>query len=63
MRGLIPLDDPVWGVLYGPYGVEDVPGALRRLSEGWDTAVAEDLFWERLHHQETLYPVTYAALP
>jgi hypothetical protein len=59
----IALHDPIWSRLYGPYGVQDVKGALDRLSASWDKSVADHLFWERLHHQETLYPVTYAALP
>ena len=60
---LIPLADPIWERLYGPYGVQDVAGDLASLSALWDSALADHLFWERLHHQETLYPVTYAALP
>lgn len=60
---LIPLADPIWARLYGPYGVQDVAGDLVSLSVSWDSALADQLFWERLHHQETLYPVTYAALP
>ncbi len=59
----LPLDHPAWQALYGPYGVEDMPGQLAALSDGWDADIAKDLFWERLHHQETLYPVTFAALP
>lgn len=60
---LIPLSDPIWTRLYGPYGVEDVPHVLARLGQGWDDDVASNLFWEMLFHQESLYPVTYAALP
>ncbi len=60
---LIALDDPIWTRLYGPYGVEDVAGVLRSLSERWDEDEAQDLFWEKLYHQETLYPATFAALP
>lgn len=60
---LIPLSDPIWSRLYGPYGVQDVAGDLGRLSVAWDRAVAKKLFWDRLHHQESLYPATYAALP
>lgn len=59
----IVLDDPIWGSLYGPYGVEPVPEILAKLLEGWDEGLASDLFWSKLHHQETLYPVTYAAVP
>lgn len=59
----ISLDDTIWQRLYGPYGVEDVTTDLRQLSDRWESAIAEDLFWEKLHHQGDLYPVTYAALP
>ena len=60
---LIALDDPIWVRLYGPYGVEDVASILEALSQRWDEEVAQDLYWEKLHHQEDLYPVTFAALP
>ncbi len=60
---LISLDDFIWPRLYGPYGHEDVAGALSQLARVWDGDVAQDLFWEKLHHQDTLYPATYAALP
>ena len=60
---LIPLDHSIWAQLNGPYGVEDAPEVLARLLTKWNRAQADDLFWEKLHHQETIYPVTYAALP
>ncbi len=59
----IPLDHPMWARLFGPYGQEDLSSSLRRLQISWDQHLAQDLYWERLHHQETLYPVTFAALP
>ena len=36
---------------------------LSTLLEDWDPEIADTLFWEKLHHQETLYPVTFASLP
>lgn len=57
----LPLDHPLWEKLYGPYGVENVSDILNGLLSNWDPEIAKDLFWEKLHHQETLYPVTYAA--
>ncbi len=59
----IPLDDRIWSRLYGPYGAHDVSSHLRVLSQNWNEAVAQDLFWEQLYHQGDIYPVTYAALP
>ncbi|MBG6163297.1 putative sterol carrier protein [Labrenzia sp. EL_195] len=49
--------------LYGPYGISDVAGVLTSLAIEWDDEAAKALFWEELHHQDTLYPVSYAALP
>lgn len=59
----IPLNDPVWTRLYGPYGVRNVPGILESLKTHWDDDLARELFWEELHHQDDIYPATYAALP
>lgn len=60
---LIPLSDPIWSRLYGPYGVQDVPGILARLADHHAPDLARTLYWERLFHQDELYPVTFAALP
>ncbi|MBR9764649.1 MAG: hypothetical protein GYB53_14255 [Rhodobacteraceae bacterium] len=60
------LSDPIWSRLYGPHGVPrqpDLPERLGRLSARWDEEAAQLLFWHELHHQEELYPLTYAVLP
>ncbi|MTH98711.1 hypothetical protein [Roseibium sp. RKSG952] len=36
---------------------------MAKLDKSWDEDIAKDLFWEKLHHQEDLYPVTFAAFP
>ncbi|WP_270726814.1 hypothetical protein [Shimia sp. Alg240-R146] len=59
----IPLNHPIWPNLYGPYDREDISPILSQLSQAWDQDLADDLYWEKLHHQDTLYPVTFAALP
>jgi hypothetical protein len=59
----IAFADSIWSRLYGPYGNRSVDMQLRLLSEKWDSAVAKELFWEELHHQDDIYPVTFAALP
>ncbi|WP_420586015.1 hypothetical protein [Ruegeria sp.] len=59
----IPFSAPIWSRLYGPYGIQDVAGILTKLQKSWDEDIAKDLFWEKLHHQEDLYPVTFAAFP
>ncbi|GHC53545.1 hypothetical protein [Neogemmobacter tilapiae] len=60
---LIPLNDAIWARLYGPNGVQDVTVDLAAFAQEWDQTRAAALFWEKLHHQGDLYPVTYAALP
>ncbi|MEL6645752.1 MAG: hypothetical protein AAFQ79_17610 [Pseudomonadota bacterium] len=57
------MSEDIWSRLYGPYGIRDVTSDLRQLADRWDPEVAKNLFWEELHHQDDLYPVTYAALP
>lgn len=59
----IPLSDPIWSRLASAYGVQHVNKILSDLSRNWDEALARDLFWEKLHHQQSLYPATFAALP
>lgn len=60
---LIPLDHEIWTRLYGSYGTSNVAERLRSLSQNWDENLAAELFWDHLHHQDTLYPVTHAAVP
>ncbi|MFD1910814.1 hypothetical protein [Halodurantibacterium flavum] len=59
----IALEEQVWERLYGPYGNRRVNRIIAGLYRQWDSAVANDLFWEELHHQDTIYPATFAALP
>lgn len=59
----IGLDEQIWDRLYGPYGNRSVNLTLAQLADRWETSVAKELFWEELHHQDDIYPSTYAALP
>ncbi|MEP6068631.1 MAG: hypothetical protein ABJ246_22550 [Paracoccaceae bacterium] len=59
----IDFEDKIWSRLYGPYGNQSVNTQLMALSEQWDNDVAKELFWEQLHHQDDIYPTTFAALP
>lgn len=58
----VSLNDPIWTRLYGPYGVQPIVPSLITLSERWNDDLARFLFWERLYHQGSLYPVTYSAM-
>lgn len=57
------LADPIWAYLPGAYGVEEVAKPLARLVQNWDEDLCNDLLWNRLQHQDSLYPATWAALP
>ncbi|WP_368184672.1 hypothetical protein [Aestuariibius sp. HNIBRBA575] len=59
----IAFSDGIWSRLYGPYGNRSVNIQLKALCEKWDDAAAKELFWEELHHQDDIYPATFASLP
>ncbi|MBE1446765.1 hypothetical protein [Paenibacillus sp. OAS669] len=58
------LSDPRWQELRGPFGSSHrVPMLLSRLKEQYDPEVRDELYWEQLFHQNTIYSCTYAAVP
>lgn len=59
----IAFSESIWSRLYGPFGNSSVNTQLQALSERWDNAVAQELYWEELHHQDDIYPATFASLP
>lgn len=61
---MLQLNSELWGKLTGPYeSSEQVPELLERLMLDFDKEVFEELFQEHLYHQNTIYTVTYAAVP
>jgi hypothetical protein len=61
---LLQLTSVLWGNLTGPYGSgEQVPELLERLMLDFKKEVFDELFQEYLYHQNTIYTVTYAAVP
>lgn len=59
----LPLNDDLWTRLYGPYGNRSVNDLIAKLVTRWEPDVAAELLWEELHHQDDIYPATFAALP
>jgi hypothetical protein len=59
----LPLNDDVWTRLYGPYGNRSVNDIIAKLATRWDQDIVAELLWEELHHQDDIYPSTFAALP
>ncbi|MEP6018988.1 MAG: hypothetical protein ABJ251_10985 [Paracoccaceae bacterium] len=60
---VLPLTDPLWHKLDDAHRDRDIPKILGDLSQEWDEAVANSLFWDCLCHQDTCYGATYAAVP
>ncbi|TQK63784.1 hypothetical protein FB479_103654 [Brevibacillus sp. AG162] len=61
---MLDLASPVWGKLQGPYGYSDsVPTLIQHIQHDYFSEEKEELYWELLYHQNTIYPCTYAAVP
>ncbi|MGG4454355.1 hypothetical protein [Brevibacillus porteri] len=61
---MLDLASPVWGKLQGPYGLSDrVPALIKHIQHDYFSEEKEELYWELLYHQNTIYPCTYAAVP
>lgn len=61
---MLDLSHPAWKTLQGPYGSsERVPELIRLLQQNYDEEVKDELYWEYLFHQNTLYSCTYASVP
>ncbi|QDS34273.1 hypothetical protein [Brevibacillus brevis] len=61
---MLDLASPVWGMLQGPYGLSDrIPALIQHIQHDYFSDEKEELYWELLYHQNTIYPCTYAAVP
>lgn len=61
---MLALNSTIWAELEGPYGIADsVPEMLQQLAQNYDSEVKDELYWEQLYHQNTIYACTYAAVP
>lgn len=61
---MLTLDDRAWQFLSGPYGIdENLPDAIAELKAGYSKELLDDIIWERIYHQNTLYENTFAAIP
>ncbi|ETT50039.1 hypothetical protein C162_12411 [Paenibacillus sp. FSL R7-269] len=61
---MLDLSSPVWEELHGPFGsAKAVPVLLQQLQEDYTSEVKDELYWEHLFHQDTIYSITFAALP
>ncbi|MCC8436282.1 hypothetical protein HP567_017205 [Brevibacillus sp. M2.1A] len=61
---MLDLASPLWGKLHGPYGLSDrIPALIQHIQHDYFSEEKEELYWELLYHQNTIYPCTYAAVP
>ncbi|WP_143312809.1 hypothetical protein [Chitinophaga eiseniae] len=61
---MLTLDDRAWQFLSGPYGIdESLPEAIAGLKAAYSKELLDDIIWERIYHQNTLYENTFAAIP
>ncbi len=62
---MIRLDETViWKQLSGPYGnSEEIPPLIADLAETNKKEIADQLIWEYLYHQGTVYECTLASIP
>ena len=61
---MLSLSSEKWKLLNGPYGNgEHIPELITSLQQNYDQDQANELYYEELYHQNTIYPCTYAAVP
>ncbi|NML40597.1 hypothetical protein HHL17_25600 [Chitinophaga sp. G-6-1-13] len=61
---MLTLDDRAWQFLGGPYGIdENLPEAIAELKSAYSKELLDEIIWERIYHQDTLYENTFAAIP
>ncbi|WP_138751360.1 hypothetical protein [Paenibacillus sinopodophylli] len=61
---MLDLASHVWSELDGPYGsAESVPQLIKQLQQQYEEAVKDELYWEQLFHQNSIYSSTLAAVP
>ncbi|SEG65946.1 hypothetical protein [Paenibacillus sp. UNC499MF] len=61
---MLKWDSDVWGKLRGPYSsAENVSVLLQQLMRQYSQEIFDEIFQEYLYHQNTIYTVTYAAMP
>lgn len=61
---MLSLTSTKWELLDGPYGNGGhIPSLITSLQQNYDQEQANELYYEELYHQNTIYSCTYAAVP
>ena len=61
---MLSLTSTKWELLHGPYGNGGhIPSLITSLQQHYDQEQANELYYEELYHQNTIYPSTYVSVP
>lgn len=62
---MLPLTDPdTWKQLENPYGNSaDLPALIAELEKSFSTEILNEICWEYIYHQNSLYEATFATIP
>lgn len=59
-----PSESIDWQHLSGPFGVEeDLPATITALQTNYSKELLDEIIWEKIYHQGTLYENTFAVIP
>ncbi len=54
----------IWEKLSGPYNTSrDIPNLIKELSNSFSKEVFDEIVWEYIYHQNTVYESTFATIP
>jgi hypothetical protein len=57
-------DTALWAKMDSPYGEADaVPALIEKLQQTQDPELLDEICWEHIYHQNSLYEVTFATVP
>ncbi len=61
---MIPLEEKYWKNFSSPYGdSSELPTLLKKLDSNYTEELSNEIFWEYIYHQNTLYQSTIASFP
>ncbi|MBC9934246.1 hypothetical protein [Chitinophaga qingshengii] len=61
---MLTLDAKAWQHLSGPFGIDgSLPEAIAGLQSDYSKELLDEIIWEKIYHQDTLYENTFATIP
>jgi hypothetical protein len=64
-KTMLPLTDlDIWKQLENPYGNSvEIPSLIERLENSFSLEILDEICWEYIYHQNSLYEATFATIP